>query len=110
MPEIIHVSYNEADDDVFVMENLLADSYVNYDGENSLDMDHMKSVLECLGQLHGTGIGLQEIVGNGEKNLLKQEFPELEEQIQLKDLLDNSEMRAHLRFAFFKIAIKSLSN
>ena len=34
------------------MENLTADSYLNYDGETCLDSDHMNSVLETLGQVH----------------------------------------------------------
>ena len=100
MPEVIHVRYepeDKPDENVFVMENLTADSYVNYDGETCLDSDHMMSVLETLGQLHGTGLAYKKIVGNCEKDLLKNEFPGLEEQIQLKDLLDSPEMRSHLR-------------
>ena len=108
------------------MENLTADSYLNYDGETCLDSDHMNSVLETLGQvhvktmplslktckrhycdrksilcvskqLHGTGLAYKKLVGNCQKDLLKTEFPGLEEQIQVKDLLNTPEKRSDLR-------------
>jgi len=100
MPEVLHVSYDpdQGDDsNVFIMENLTADSYLNYDGETCLDSDHMNSVLETLGQLHGTGLAYKKLVGNCQKDLLKTEFPGLEEQIQVKDLLDTPEKRSNLR-------------
>ena len=116
---------DEGDDsNVFIMENLTADSYLNYDGETCLDSDHMNSVLETLGQvrmqkkivfrfnlqdnwdseqsflikqLHGTGLAYKKLVGNCQRDLLKTEFPGLEEQIQVKDLLDTPEKRSNLR-------------
>lgn len=47
-----------------------------------------------------SGLAYKKIVGNCDKSLLKEEFPGLEEQIQLKDLMDNEEMREHLRKHF----------
>jgi hypothetical protein len=58
----------------------------------------MKSVLECLSQLHGTGFAYKKSSG-GKKNLLE-EFPKLEVQMQLKDLIETPEMRDHLRKHF----------
>ena len=115
MPEVIHAAYNKKGntfkpenvnhelDDVFVLENLLESGYENYDGASSLDPNHMMAVLECLSQLHGTGMayklysvsdenskensGVNEDTPHVDRKLmhkLKEEFPGLEEQIQLK--------------------------
>ena len=124
MPEVIHASYDKkgykftpkvvnADlEDVFVLENLLESGFENYDGKTSLDESHMMAVLECLSQLHGTGMAYKlfstsneepesQSCINAEENdkefeilrqrnverkrmsKLKEEFPSLEEQIQL---------------------------
>ena len=124
MPEVIHASYDKKGykfhpnvvnaelEDVFVLENLLESGFENYDGKTSLDESHMNAVLECLTQLHGTGmayklfsssedetdlpngIGEQENdkefeilrkrnVERKKMSKLKDEFPSLEEQIQL---------------------------
>jgi hypothetical protein len=57
MPEVIHCYYDgKGTYDVFVLENLLAQDYENFDETKDFDEDHMKSVLECLAQLHGTGL------------------------------------------------------
>ena len=123
MPEVIHASYNNKGnkfqpkvvdtefEDVFVLENLLESGYENYDNAKSLDESHMMAVLECLAQLHGTGMAykifsiseddidenllLQEKVQQkkdlNRKRLskLKDEFPALEEQIQLGGRVGN---------------------
>ena len=115
MPEVVHVSYNEKGHefqpsiidteyvDVFVLENLLESGFENYENKTSNDDSHMRAVLECLSQLHGTGIAYKLFSMSAEANLdskksneldidiekrqinkLKEEFPVLEEQIQLK--------------------------
>ncbi len=57
MPEVIHCYYDgKGSHDVFVLENLLAQEYENFDDTKDFDEDHMKSLLECLAQLHGTGL------------------------------------------------------
>jgi len=140
MPEVIHASYDKkgykftpkvvnADlEDVFVLENLLESGFENYDGKTSLDESHMMAVLECLSQLHGTGMAYklfstsekepesqscmnaeeydkefeilrQRNVERKRMSKLKEEFPSLEEQIQLGDMLDSS-MREHLKKHF----------
>ena len=38
-----------------MLGNLLADEYQNFDDDKNFDEDHLKSLLECLAQLHGTG-------------------------------------------------------
>ena len=115
MPEVVHVSYNKKGHefqpsivdteyvDVFVLENLLESGFENYENKTSNDDSHMRAVLECLSQLHGTGIAYKLFSVSAETNIdsqksneldidmekrqinkLKEEFPVLEEQIQLK--------------------------
>ena len=60
--------------DVFVLGNLLADEYANFDEKKDFDDDHLKSLLECLAQLHGTGLAYKHKVG-GSHHQLKAEFP-----------------------------------
>jgi hypothetical protein len=115
MPEVIHASYNQKghkfqpevidsqNEDVFVLENLLETGFENYDNATSLDESHMMAVLECLSQLHGTGMAYKlfsvsedsstnDITSNAQNigidskrmSKLKEEFPVLEEQIQLR--------------------------
>ena len=60
--------------DVFVLGNLLADEYANFDEKKDFDDDHLKSLLECLAQLHGTGLAYKHKVG-GSHHQLKEEFP-----------------------------------
>ena len=38
-----------------MLGNLLADEYENFNDDKNFDEDHLKSLLECLAQLHGTG-------------------------------------------------------
>ena len=124
MPEVIHASYDKKGytfnpkvvnpelEDVFVLENLLESGFENYDGKTSLDESHMMAVLECLSQLHGTGMAYklfstteeemesqncineqqddkqfemlrQRNIERKRTSKLKEEFPSLEEQIQL---------------------------
>ena len=114
MPEVIHASYNKKGntfkpaivygepEDIFILENLLESGYENYDGANSLNESHMMAVLECLSQLHGTGMAYKlysvsdenakekDDVNEHKSDIdrermvkLKKEFPGLEEQIQL---------------------------
>ena len=121
MPEIIHASYNTKGhafrpaitkgdyEDVFVLENLLESGYENFDGSSCLNESHMKAVLECLCQLHGTGMAykvfsisqnntvptVDESICTKSPGLLarqridkiKEEFPGLEEQIQLAGIV-----------------------
>ena len=61
-------------------------------------LQHMKSVLECLSQLHGTGFAYKK--SSGGKQKLQEEFPKVEVQIQLQDLIDTPDMRNHLRKYF----------
>ena len=87
----------------FVLENLLESGFENYENGTSNDESHMRAVLECLSQLHGTGIAYKLFSVSAESNIdsqksneldidmekrqinkLKEEFPVLEEQIQLK--------------------------
>ena len=121
MPEIIHASYNTKGhafrpaitkgdyEDVFVLENLLESGYENFDGSSCLKESHMKAVLECLCQLHGTGMAYK-VFSTSENNTfptaeestctkspglvarqridkIKEEFPGLEEQIQLAGIV-----------------------
>ena len=58
---------------------------------------HCDSVQSFFKQLHGTGLAYKKLVGNCQRDLLKTEFPGLEEQIQVKDLLDTPEKRSNLR-------------
>ena len=64
----------EGTHDVFVLGNLLADEYANFDEKKDFDDDHLKSLLECLAQLHGTGLAYKHKVG-GSHHQLKEEFP-----------------------------------
>ena len=100
MPNALHIRYEKDEDsadsdseNVFVMENLLEAGYYNYTDSNCLDEDHLKAVLDGLAYLHGTGLAYKHAVtpegGKVEKEGRKQmleDFPGLEEQIQLSDL------------------------
>ena len=56
MPDVYHCFYDgKGTHDVFVLGNLLAEDYENFDETKDFDEDHLKSLLECLAQLHGTG-------------------------------------------------------
>ena len=117
MPEIVHASYNAKGhtfrpaitkgdyEDVFVLENLLESGYENFDASSCLSESHMKAVLECLCQLHGTGMAYKVfsisdhntfppveesacakspgLLARQRIDKIKGEFPGLEEQIQL---------------------------
>jgi len=63
--------------------------------DGDLVEENLKSCLECLAQLHGTGIAYKLHLGGKEKLLAK--FPEMEEQSQVKDVLDTKEARKKLR-------------
>ena len=100
MPDVHHCFYDgKGTHDVFVLGNLLADEYENFDENKDFDEDHLKSLLECLSQLHGTGLAYKKKVG-GNAHALKAEFPGLEEQIQLDDVLENDKMREFFRTHF----------
>ena len=121
MPEVIHASYNQKGhkfqpeiidsqyEDVFVLENLLETGFENYNNVTSLDESHMMAVLECLSQLHGTGMAYklfsvsedsntndsstnEQTIGINSRRMskLKEEFPVLEEQIQLRGIFYNA--------------------
>ena len=56
IPEIIYSRYTgDETTDVFVMENLLSAGFEPYK-EGNLVEENLKSCLECLAQLHGTGL------------------------------------------------------
>ena len=96
MPEVHHCFYNgNGSHDVFMLGNLLAEEYENFDEKKDFDEDHLNSLLECLAQLHGTGLAYKKKAGN-----LKSEFDGLEEQIQLNDILENNEIREFFRAHF----------
>ena len=119
MPEVIHASYNQKGhkfqpeiinsqyENVFVLENLLETGFENYNNVTSLDESHMMAVLECLSQLHGTGMAYklysvsedsntndsssnEQTMNSRRMSKLKEEFPVLEEQIQLKGIFYNT--------------------
>ena len=66
-----------------MVQKILFNLFIAIDNVFSLHfLQHMKSVLECLSQLHGTGFAYKKSAGG--KQRLLQEFPKLEVQIQLK--------------------------
>ena len=90
MPRLIHAHYDgTGEKDVFVLENLLSEGYYNFTNEKCLDESHMKAVLDCLSYLHGTGLAYKKKVG-GTTAALQEEFPGIEVQLQLDDLLQNA--------------------
>ena len=82
IPEIIYSRYTgDQLTDVFVLENLLAAGFQPYkDGD--LGEENLKSCLECLAQLHGTGMAFKIKIG-GTEEVMKR-FPHMEEQAQIK--------------------------
>ena len=99
MPRLIHCAYDGTGlKDVFVLENLLANDYYNFTNEKCLNEEHMKSVLDCLSYLHGAGLAYKHFVGGREE--LQKEFPKLEVQLQLHDLISNKSIREHFRKNF----------
>ena len=84
IPEIIYSNYTGDEvEDVFVLENLMAADFNSYkDGD--LQEETLKSCLECLAQLHGTGLAYKLHVGGSSK--IMEKFPHMEEQAQLKVL------------------------
>ena len=82
IPEIIYSHYTGDEvSDVFVLENLLAADFKAYQ-DGDLNEEKLKSCLECLAQLHGTGLAYKLHIGGTDK-ILKQ-FPNMEEQAQIK--------------------------
>ena len=83
IPEIIHSAYSDDPaTDVFVLENLLSSGYESYKEGDLEDETLLKSCLECLAQLHGTGIAYKLHLGGAEK--IMEKFPKMEEQAQIK--------------------------
>ena len=64
-----------------MLENLLAAGFEPY-REGNLVEENLKSCLECLAQLHGTGIAFKVNIGGTEEVLRR--FPDMEEQAQIK--------------------------
>ena len=82
IPEIIYTRYTgDQLTDVFVLENLLAAGFEPFK-EGDLGEEKLKSSLECLAQLHGTGIAFKINIG-GTEEIMKR-FPDMEEQAQIK--------------------------
>jgi len=95
IPEIIYSHYcGDEIHDAFILQNLVAEGFTPFkDGD--LNEVNLKSCLECLAQLHGTGLAYKLHVG-GIKQIMK-EFPEMEEQAQIKDVLDKRDTRKCIR-------------
>eukprot|EP00095_Tigriopus_kingsejongensis_P006899 maker-scaffold126_size328755-snap-gene-0.10 protein:Tk06899 transcript:maker-scaffold126_size328755-snap-gene-0.10-mRNA-1 annotation:"AGAP001552-PA" len=99
MPELLHCHYDgRGEEDVFVMNNLLAESYYNFNTGKCLDEDHLKAVLDGLSYLHGTGLAFKQSVGG--LPAVQEAIPGLEVQLQLHDLIHNGKMREHFRTLF----------
>uniref|UniRef100_A0A0K2T6X4 CHK kinase-like domain-containing protein n=1 Tax=Lepeophtheirus salmonis TaxID=72036 RepID=A0A0K2T6X4_LEPSM len=97
-PEVIHAYYDgKGISDVFVLGNLLSDGFENLNEKQDLNEEHLYSCLDCLSQLHGTGMSFKQTLGSGTRKDFLREFPKLEEQIQLQDLLDNDELKSYFR-------------
>lgn len=100
MPKCIHSYYDgRGIEDVFVMDNLLEEGYYNFTNEKCLNVEHMNAVLDSLCYLHGTGLAFKHSVGNDVKKM-HQEFPNLDVQLQLDDLIERASLREHFRQHF----------
>ena len=87
IPEIIYSQYTDnSTTDVFILENLLAAGFEAYKDEDNLQEETLKSCLECLAQLHGTGLAYKLHVGGASK--IMEKFPHMEEQAQIKVIVD----------------------
>ena len=83
IPEIVYSAYSDDPaTDVFVLENLLSAGYESYKDGDLEDETLLKSCLECLAQLHGTGIAYKLHLGGADK--IMERFPKMEEQAQIK--------------------------
>ena len=83
IPEILHSSSSdEPATDVFVLENLVSSGYESYKEGDLASETLLKSCLECLAQLHGTGIAYKLHIGGADK--IMEKFPKMEEQAQIK--------------------------
>ena len=83
IPEIIYSAYSDDPaTDVFVLENLLSSGYESYKEGDLEDETLLKSCLECLAQLHGTGVAYKLHLGGADK--IMEKFPKMEEQAQIK--------------------------
>jgi len=99
IPEILYCHYSgDEKHDAFVMENLVASGFVPYGGEGDLTEDKLKSCLECLAQLHGTGMAFKLHQGGVDEVLAL--FPKMSEQAQLQDILEKRETRKCIRRNF----------
>merc|ERR1719430_1773681 len=98
-PEILYCNYSgDEKHDAFVMENLVGSGFVPYGGEGDLTEDKLKSCLECLAQLHGTGMAFKLHQGGVDEVLAL--FPKMSEQAQLQDILEKRETRKCIRRNF----------
>merc|ERR1711892_860325 len=103
VPEVIYCYYSGDEvHDAFIIENLVDSGFVTCTTKDlhvdNSGKDYIKSTLETLSQLHGTGLHFKKSLG-GNKGVLEQ-FPKIEEQIQIKDILKNQENRKFLRTHF----------
>jgi len=98
IPEILYCHYSGDEiHDVFVLENLMSSGFTPYrDGD--LKEKTLKSCLECLAQLHGTGLAYKAHLGG--KNKVLAQFPDMSEQAQLEDILKQRETRKCIRRNF----------
>jgi len=95
IPEIIYSHYSGDEiHDAFILQNLTAEGFSPFK-EGDLKEENLKSCLECLAQLHGTGIAYKLFLG-GKKELLE-EFPDMQEQAQIRDVLDKRDTRKCVR-------------
>jgi len=99
IPEIIYSHYiGDEVHDAFVIENLTAAGYTSFTNSTGFTQDYLRSVLGCLAQLHGTGLALKKSLG-GNAQLIKT-FPNMEQQLQIKDVIEAKESRKFLRKHF----------
>merc|ERR1711892_1010703 len=103
VPEVIYCYYSGDEvHDAFIIENLVDSGFVTCTTKDlhvdNSGKDYIKSTLETLSQLHGTGLHFKKSL-DGNKGVLER-FPKIEEQIQIKDILKNKESRTFLRQHF----------
>merc|ERR1711892_637776 len=103
VPEVIYCYYSGDEvHDAFIIENLVDSGFVTCTTKDlhvdNSGKDYIKSTLETLSQLRGTGLHFKKSLG-GNQGVLEQ-FPKIEEQIQIKDILKSQESRTFLRQHF----------
>jgi len=121
IPQQVYSYYKgDGKNDVFVLENLIAADYEPFKDE-LLTKEYLKSCLECMAQLHGTGLCFKQNNKQADKDSekgadLKAMFPNLNEQAQIQDTLQDKDNKKSIRrnlkpfLKFLEIKDPSLSN